>query len=90
MGRDTVAQCAPIGCPAWAEFIYSSTTGFVTLPNEECEEAVFTILSGGRDRRPPRVHGRRTESAVRSGGCQVALDVEGIVDGCVSRKKSLG
>jgi NAD(P)-dependent dehydrogenase (short-subunit alcohol dehydrogenase family) len=24
--------------------------GFVTLPNEECEEAVFTIFSGGRDR----------------------------------------
>ena len=64
--------------------------GFVTLPKEEREEPGAAIFSGGRDRRPPRVHRRRTEGAVRSGGCQVALNVEGVVDGRVSRKKSLG
>ena len=63
--------------------------GFVTLPNKEREEPAAAIFSGGRDRCPPRVHGRRTEGAVRSSGCQVALDVEGIVDGRVSREKSL-
>ena len=63
--------------------------GFVTLPNKEREEPAAAIFSGGRDRCPPRVHGRRTEGAVRSSGCQVVLDVEGIVDGRVSREKSL-
>ena len=50
-----------------------AAVGFVTLPNKEREEPAAAIFSGGRDRCPPRVHGRRTEGAVRSSGCQVAL-----------------
>ena len=44
----------------------SGLKGFVTLPNKEREEPAAAIFSGGSDRCPPRVHGRRTEGAVRS------------------------
>ena len=58
--------------------------GIVTLPNEEREEPSVAIFSGGRYHRPPRLHRRGAKASVRLGGCQVSLDVEGVVDSCVS------
>ena len=43
-----------------------------------------------RDRRPPRGHRRSAKHAVRLGRGEMALDVEGIVDGGVCGKKFLG
>ena len=63
---------------------------FVTLPNEEREESLVAIFSGGRYYRPPRLHRRGAQASLRLGGCQVSLDVEGVVDSCVGREKSLG
>ena len=64
--------------------------GFVTLPNEEREEPSVAIFSGGRYHRPPRLDRRGAKASVRLGGCQVLLDVDGVVDSCVGREKSLG
>ena len=64
--------------------------GFVTLPNEEREEPLVAIFSGGHYHRPPRLHRRSAKASVRLGGCQVSLDVEDVVDSCVGREKSLG
>jgi hypothetical protein len=38
----------------------------------------------------PRLHGRGSKSSVRAGGDEVALNVEGIVGGCVEGQESLG
>lgn len=57
--------------------------GIVTLPNEDCEELVASIVSGHRNRRSPRVHRHGAKASVRLGGCQMTLDVEGVVDGGV-------
>jgi hypothetical protein len=40
-------------------------------------------FSDDRNRRTPRVHRRSAESSMRSGRCEVALDVENVVDGGV-------
>ncbi len=47
-------------------------------------------LLGRCDCGPPRVHRLSAERAVRVGGDEMALDVEGIVDGGVCGKKFLG
>jgi len=38
----------------------------------------------------PRLRGRRSEGSVRSGGGEMALDVEGVVGSCMKGEESLG
>jgi hypothetical protein len=64
--------------------------GFVTLPCREREVSAPRELSGRSDCSPPRGHRDGAKRAVRAGGDEVALDVEGIVDGGVCGKKLLG
>ena len=69
----------------------NSLEGFVTL--SECEAQGATILhtSGDGDRCvAPSGHGRCTKCSVRGGRCQMALDVERVVCGCMAGEKSLG
>ena len=68
----------------------SSAAGFVTLPCREREVSAPQELSGRRDSRPPRGHRDTAKRAVRLGGDEMALDVEGIVDGGVCGEKFLG
>src|SRR5271166_4513054 len=58
-----------------------AATGIVTLPCREREVSAPQELSGRCDRRPPRGHRRSAKHAVRLGRGEMALDVEGIVDG---------
>jgi hypothetical protein len=51
------------------------------LPNEEREKVKDREFSGDRDGRAPCVHRRDAESSARLGRCEVALDVENVVDG---------
>ena len=51
--------------------------GFVTLPCREREVSAPQELSGRCDRGPPRGHRRSAKRAVRLGGDEMALDVEG-------------
>src|SRR5208337_5418320 len=53
--------------------------GVVTLPTREREVAASQDLSGRCDRGAPRVHRRGAKRAVRLGGDEMALDVEGVV-----------
>ncbi len=64
--------------------------GVVTLPCGEREASAPQELSGHCDCGPPRGHRRSAKRAVRLGGDEMALDVEGIVDGGVCGKKFLG
>ena len=64
--------------------------GFVTLPCREREVSASQELSGRCARRPSRGHRRSAKHVVRWGRDEMALDVEGIVDGGVCGKKFLG
>ena len=64
--------------------------GFVTLPCREREVSAPQELSGRCDCGSPRGHRDTAKRAVRLGGDEMALDVEGIVDGGVCGKKFLG
>ena len=57
--------------------------GFVTLPCREREVSAPQELSGRCDCSPPRCHRDTAKRAVRLGGDEMALDVEGVVDGGV-------
>ena len=61
----------------------SCRRGSVTLPCEEREASASQELSGRCDCGPPGGHRRSAKRAVRLGGGEMALDVEGIVDGCM-------
>ena len=64
--------------------------GFVTLPCREREVSAPQELLGRCDCSPPRGHRDTAKCAVRLGGDEMALDVEGVVDGGVCGKKFLG
>ncbi len=64
--------------------------GFVTLLCREREVSAPHELSGRCDCGPPRGHRDGAKRAVRVGGDEVALDVEGVVDGGMCGKKLLG
>jgi hypothetical protein len=55
--------------------------GAVTLRYEESEVSAPRELSGRCDRGLPRAHGSSAKHAVRLGRSQMALDVEGVVNG---------
>jgi len=57
--------------------------GFVTLSNRECEKPPSRVISSDRNGRTPRAHRRGSKGSVGMGGCEVALDVEDVVDGGV-------
>src|SRR5271166_6199042 len=100
--RDFSDARRPAGCgqaPARAAFRARSQTGglkatcpggVVTLPCGEREASAPQELSGRCNCSPPRGHRRSAKRAVRLGGDEMALDVEGIVDGGVCGKKFLG
>ena len=73
--------------PTWPSA--GSADGFVTLRCGEREVSAPQELSGRCDSGPPRVHRRGAKRAVRLGGGEMALDVEGVVDGGVSGEKFL-
>jgi hypothetical protein len=58
--------------------------GVVTLSNRERDRPAALAVSSGRDGLARRVHRRGAEASVGLGGCEVALDVEDVVNGCVS------
>src|SRR5208337_1315363 len=64
--------------------------GVVTLPRRGREVSAPLELSGRRDCGPPRGHRHGAKRAVRVGRDEMALDVEGVVDGGVCGKKFLG
>ena len=64
--------------------------GIVTLSPQARNEPASYILLSSLSGRQPSIHRRCTVGAVRSGRCQVALDVEGVVDSSVSGEESLG
>jgi hypothetical protein len=55
--------------------------GAVTLRYDESEVSAPRELSGRCDRGLPRAHGSSAKHAVRLGRSQMALDVEGVVNG---------
>jgi hypothetical protein len=57
--------------------------GIVTLTPTKRVEPPAVILSSSLSGHQPSIHRRCTVGAVRSGGCQVTLEVEGVVDGGV-------
>jgi hypothetical protein len=57
--------------------------GVVKLWTEEREETTAFAISSSGDHLAPRAHRRGAEGAMRSGRGQMALDVEGVVDGGV-------
>ena len=57
--------------------------GVVTLSNRERDRPAALAVSS-RDGLAPRVHRRGAEASVGLGGCKVALDVEDVVNGCVT------
>ena len=57
--------------------------GSVTLPNRARNKSPGTSVSSCSDDFVPCLHRRGPKASVRSGGGQVALDVEGVVDGGV-------
>jgi hypothetical protein len=63
--------------------------GAVTLPCSERAVSAPQELSGRGDRSAPRVHRRGAKRAVRLGRGEMALDVEGVVDGGVRGEKFL-
>ena len=70
--------------------IVNKIDGFVTLPCREREVLTPHELSGRCDCGPPRGHRHSAKRAVRAGGDEMALDVEGVVDGGMCGKKLLG
>ena len=67
-----------------------ASEGFVTLPCRERGVSAPEELSGRCDCGPPRGHRDSAKRAVRLGGDEMALDVEGVVDGGVCGNKLLG
>src|SRR6185312_6733870 len=57
--------------------------GFVTLPCRERKVSAAQELLGRCDCGPPRGHRGAAKRAARLGGDEMALDVEGVVDGGV-------
>src|SRR5208337_4002848 len=76
--------------PTLSHLVSNIHEGVVTLPCGEREASAPQELSGHCDCSPPRGHRRSAKRAVRLGGDEMALDVEGIVDGGVCGKKFLG
>ena len=64
--------------------------GLSRCPSREREVSAPQELSGRCDCGPPRGHRHGAKRAVRLGGDEMALDVEGVVDGGVCGKKFLG
>src|SRR5271154_3332133 len=54
--------------------------GFVTLSNGERGKPASRAFSSGRNRRAPCAHCCGAESSVALGSCEVALEVEDVVD----------
>src|SRR5208337_830568 len=77
-------------CCSSADRASGHAMGFVTLPCREREAWAPQELSGRCDCSPPRGHRDTAKRAVRLGGDEMALDVEGVVDGGVCGKKFLG
>ncbi len=73
-----------------ANFKESQLEGIVTLPWWERKVSVPQHLSGRCDCSPPRGQRLSAKHAVGGGGDEVALSVEGVVDGGVRGKKFLG
>ena len=59
------------------------SSGFVTLPCRERKVSAAQELLGRCDCGPPRGHRGTAKRAVRLGGDEMALEVEGVVDGGV-------
>jgi hypothetical protein len=57
--------------------------GVVTLWTEEREKTTAFAISSSRNHLAPGAHRRGAEGAMRSGRGEMALDVEGVVDGGV-------
>ena len=72
-------QAAESGSANWKKVL----EGFVTLPCRERKVSAAQELLGRCDGGPPRVHRSTAKRAVRWGGDEMALDVEGVVDGGV-------
>jgi hypothetical protein len=54
--------------------------GFVTLSIREREKRPSRVISSARNGGTPRAHRRGPKGSVGMGGCQMALDVENVVD----------
>ena len=72
-------QAAESGSANWKKVL----EGFVTLPCRERKVSAAQELLGRCDCGPPRGHRSTAKRAVRLGGDEMALDVEGVVDGGV-------
>ena len=68
---------------------WNASGGVVTLSKCEHEEPTFPAISSDANCLSPRAHRRRAERFERSPGCEMALDVECVVDGCVGGEKFL-
>ena len=64
-------------------YLPETSGGFVTLPCRERKVSAAQELLGRCDCGPPRGHRGTAKRAVRLGGDEMALDVEGVVDGGV-------
>ena len=64
--------------------------GFVTLPNGGRDISAPRRTSSSSDCVPPRARRRGAEGSVGLSCGEMALNIESVVDGGVSRKKSLG
>jgi hypothetical protein len=67
-------------------FVTIGFAGLVTLPTKERDWPTALEISSSRDCLAPRAHRRCAENAMRWSGSEVALDVEGVEDGSVSRE----
>ena len=77
-------------CEARDSFVRHESSSFLTLTPEKRKRLAAAILSDSSSPHQPSIHRGCAEREVRSPGCHVALDVEGVVGGGVSGEEALG
>jgi hypothetical protein len=74
---------------SWCASRFASD-GAVTGTRSRGVKAGSFSSASGRGRSPPRLERFASEGAERGTGCEMALDIKGVVDGGVSREEALG
>ena len=83
-------QSRLVDTPHGSASVWSRSVGAVTrteFGRSQLEVPVFGLRRGGGS---PRLERFVSEDAERAAGCEMALDVEGVVDGGVNRQEALG
>jgi hypothetical protein len=71
------------GVRVYAHGLFASPAKYIRAVPDTTQQAKASSMILPRDDFTPGLHHRRPEGSVRPGRGEVALDVEGILDGCV-------